>query len=85
MKKKEVLNRLSIDVLGDDCVFINNKHISFAYQVADTVIKEEFKGMYRYFGGLQCDYEQDSPEFKLLEKWLCEIAESVLKKIKEVS
>jgi len=78
MKKQEVLKRFRIDKIGDDTIFIQNKFFNFSYTIADSVVKDEFKGQYRYFGGLQCDYDQNSEEYKNLEKWLIEIAERTL-------
>ena len=78
MKKSEVLKQIRIDKISDDTVFIQNKLLNFAFTLVDSVCREGLKGQYRYFGGLQCDYDSDSPEYKQLEKWLCEIAESVL-------
>ena len=79
MKKQEVLNQFRIDKIGTDTVFIQNKFFNFSYTVADSVVKEELKGKYKYFGGLQCDFEQGSEEYKNLEKWLIEIADITLK------
>ena len=78
MKKSEVLKQITINKLSDDTVFIQNKLFNFAFTLADSVCREDLKGQYRYFGGLQSDYDSDSPEYKQLEKWLCEIAENVL-------
>lgn len=78
MKKNEILNNLRIDKLGSDTVFITNKWFNFSYTIADKIVKDEFKGQYRYFGGLQSEYDKDSVNYKALEKWLCEIAEKVL-------
>ena len=78
MKKSEVLKQLRIDKLGSDTVFIQSKLFNFSFTLADSVCREDLKGQYRYFGGLQCDYDSDSPEYKQLEKWLCEIAQNVL-------
>ncbi len=78
MKKAEILNKYRIDKLGSNTVFIQNRYFNFSYTIADTVVKEEFKGQYRYFGGLQCEYEQGTEEYKNLEKWLCELAENTL-------
>ena len=78
MKKSEILKRLSIEKLDDVTVFIQNKYFNFAYTVANSVVKDEFKVEYRYVGGLQCAYEQDTPEYKQLENWLCDIAERIL-------
>ena len=82
MTKKEHLKNIEIKTITNT-VFINNKNFSFCYTSANDVVKEEFKNQYRYFGGLQCNYQEDSPEYKNLENWLCEIAEWVLKFTKQ--
>lgn len=78
MKKQDALKSLRIDKLDSTTVSIQNKYFSFSYTIADTIVKDEFKGKYKYFGGLQCDYEDGTENFKNLEKWLIEIAERVL-------
>ncbi len=68
-----------IDVLDKNTCFISNRFFNFSYTKADAVVKDEFKGIYKYFGGLQCEYEQDTPEYKALEQFLSEKAEILLK------
>lgn len=80
MKKNEILKNYSLNKLDDKTVFISGRSFNFSYTIADTVVKDEYKGQYRYFGGLQCNYHQDSEEYKNLENWLCELAEQALKK-----
>jgi hypothetical protein len=84
MKKSEYLKQLKIDKLGENTIFIQNRFFNFSYTIADTVVKEEFKGQYRYFGGLQCGFDEDSEEYKRLERWLCEIAENTLECINKL-
>jgi hypothetical protein len=79
MKKVEILKGYRLDKLDDSTVFIQNRHFNFSYTRADNVVKEEFKGQYRYFGGLQCQFHEDTVEYKNLENWLCELAENALK------
>ena len=79
MKKKDILSKYTINKLDNDTVFIQNRYFSFSYTVADSIVKDEFKGQYKYFGGLQCDFEVDSEDYKNLEKWLIEIAEKIIK------
>lgn len=55
---------------GDDFMFV--------YNIADSMVKEEFKGQYEYLGGLQCNYEKDTPEYKELESKLEDLARLVL-------
>lgn len=68
-----------IDVLDKNTCFISNRFFSFSYTKADSVVKDEFKGKYKYFGGLQCEYEQDTLEYKELESFLIKKAEAILK------
>jgi hypothetical protein len=84
MKKSEYLKQIKIEKLGEDTIFIQNNHFNFSYTIADMVVKEEFKGQYRYFGGLQCEFSDDSEEYKRLERWLCEIAENTFACIKNL-
>ena len=58
MKKNEILNSFRLDKLGNDTIFIQNKYFNFSYTVADSIVKDEFKGKYKYFGGLQCNYDE---------------------------
>jgi hypothetical protein len=78
MKKNDILKKYRIDKLDESTVFISSKEFDFAYTIAKDIVKDEYKDRYRYFGGLQCNYHQDSEEFKNLENWLCEMAELVL-------
>ena len=78
MKKKEILKRYELNKLDDNTIFIQNKEFNFSYTKADSIVKDEFKGVYKYFGGLQCNFHEESNEYKILEKWLCEIAENNL-------
>ena len=75
---KEILKRLVIDKLDNVTVNISNKEFNFTYTVADSVVKDEYRGKYRYFGGLQCNFDTNTDEYKELEKDLCRIAETVL-------
>lgn len=78
MNHSELLKSYELNKLDENTVFIYNKHFNFSYTKADSVVKYEFKGQYKYFGGLQCRFEKDSQQYKILESNLCEIAESVL-------
>ena len=75
---KRLLKRLTIDKLDDITVCISNKEINFMYTIADSVLKDEFKGQYEYVGGLQCNYKKDSDMYNLLEKELCKLACKIL-------
>lgn len=78
MDLNKELEHLTINVIKDT-VFIQNKKINFSYTAVKKLIKEEFQEQYRYFGGLQCNFENDSDDYKVLENKLCDIAESILK------
>lgn len=78
MTKAEILSSYRIDKLDENTVFIQNKHFNFNYTKADSVVKDEFKGKYEYFGGLQCNYEKGTENYKNLEKWLIEICRKLL-------
>ena len=80
MKKSEILSRYTIIKLDEYSVFIQNSHFHFAYTIADSVVKDEYKGKYKYFGGLQCGFIEDTQEYKQLENWLIEIVDKILKK-----
>ena len=78
MNDPKILHSYRVDKMGKDTVFISNRFFNFSFTIADKVVKDEYKGMYKYFGGLQCEYLEESAEYKTLEKCLCEIAEKIL-------
>jgi hypothetical protein len=67
-----------IQILTGETVIINCDRFMFSYTPADNVVKDEFKGQYKYFGGLQCEFEEASTSYKLLEERLCGIAQLAL-------
>lgn len=77
MNLKEILKDYKLVKMGTT-VFISNKYFEFCYTQTKGLIKEEYIGFYRYFGGLQCNYDQNSSEYRILENALCEIAEKIL-------
>lgn len=83
IKIKEIFERFSVEVWGDT-VFINNRHFHFTYNKPD-IIMPEYAGDARYFGGLQCEYERESNDYKMLENELVRIAENALKLRKQES
>lgn len=83
MKKSEILKNYQLSKLDDNTVFIKSKDFYFSYTKADSVVKDEFKGKYKYFGGLQCNVTREN-EIQL-EKWLCELAENALNIKKDYS
>ena len=77
MEKKEILNSYELTKFNNT-ISIKSKHFMFTYIPPNDIVKEEYKDQYRYFGGMQCNYEEDTEEYKQLEQWLCEIAEKIL-------
>jgi hypothetical protein len=75
----KVLESYKIYKLDNISVSICNKEFNFSYTIADKVVKDEFKGKYKYFGGLQCNYTVESELYNLLETRLAIIAEKILK------
>ena len=81
-KMREMFEQFHIDVMGTT-VMAHGKEFDFFYTPADDkIIKPEYQGTFRYFGGLQCGYDSDSHEYRQLENRLCDLAEAVLKEIK---
>ena len=78
MIEEEVMQNIDIHKLDESCVSIMGDNVSFFYQIADAVVKEEFKGEYRYFGGLQCNYLDGTDEYTQVEKITMEMAEKEL-------
>lgn len=78
MKKSEILKNYTLNKLDDSTIFIKNNHFNFSYTIANTIVREDLKDKYRYFGGLQCNFNEGSNEYKDLEKWLCEIVEKLI-------
>ena len=77
-----MFEKFHIDIMGTT-VMIQGKEFDFFYVPPDDkIIKPEYHGTFRYFGGLQCGYDSDSPEYRQLENKLCDLAEAVLKEIK---
>jgi hypothetical protein len=78
MKKSEILKSYILTKLDPKTVSIKSRDFDFFYMDSRDIVKPEFKDSYRYFGGLQCNYHNGSPEYKELERWLVELAEQVL-------
>ena len=83
MKVRETFKQFRIDVI-DTTVFISSKSFNFSYTAANDIIKPEFRNKFRYFGGLQSGFEENTPEYRQLEGWLCDLAESTLIQIKAI-
>ena len=73
----EIFKRLTVEKLDDISVLIYNKHFNFSY-MSIMALKKENQKDYRYLGGLQCEYSDDTTEYKEIESYLIKLAESVL-------
>jgi len=73
----DIFKRLTIEKLDDISVLIYNKHFNFSY-MSIMALKKENQKDYRYLGGLQCEYSDDTKEYKEIESYLIKLAESVL-------
>ena len=69
---------IKLEIWDADTVFITSSEFHFTYIVSDSIVKDEFKGKYRYIGGLQCKFKSDSEEYKKLEKSFIKISEILL-------
>lgn len=78
MEKSIELKKLQINVLDPYTIVIKGDNVFFSYTSLDDTEKEKS----RYFGGLQCNYEVDTAEYKQIEKWLCEICENLFTVLK---
>jgi hypothetical protein len=78
MKKSEILKSYTLTKLDPKTVSIKSRDFDFFYIDARDIVRDEYKDSYKYFGGLQCNYNTESPEYKELERWLVELAEQVL-------
>ena len=74
----DIFKRLTVEKLDDISVLIYNKHFNFSY-MSIMALKKENQKDYRYLGGLQCEYSDDTKEYKEIESYLINLAESVLK------
>ena len=84
MTKDDYLKNLNISVGPGKTVFINGKKLfDFTYTALPPTCDAQLISKYRYFGGLQCNLEEGSPDYKVLEGWLCDIAEMILKFTKQ--
>lgn len=83
MKMRDIFQQFRIDVIGTT-VFITNHDYNFSYTPVTDIVKPEYQDQYRYFGGLQCGFEVNTPEYVRLEGWLCDLAEATLKQVKAI-
>ena len=79
MTKEEIFNNCEINIFDKNSICIQNREFMFAYNQPDSIVKDEFKGMYRNFGGLQSSFLEDSPEYEELYNLLLECSEQILK------
>jgi hypothetical protein len=77
------IKRLTINYLGTGSIQIDNRELSFVYNQPDQFVKDEFKGKYINFGGLQCKYKNGTQEYEELYSYLLDLAETIIKKIEE--
>ena len=83
MTKEQIFNNCEIKIFDKNSLYIQNQEYMFAYNQPDSIVKNEFKGMYRNFGGLQSGYMEDSPEYEELYNILLEHSENILKLLYE--
>ncbi len=83
MTKEEIFNNCEIKIFDKNSLCIQNREFMFAYNQPDSIVKEEYKGLYRNFGGLQSGYLEDSPEYEELYNTLLEHSENILKLLYE--
>ncbi len=83
MTKEQIFNNCEIKIFNKNSLCIQNKEFMFAYNQPDSIVKNELKGMYRNFGGLQSGYLEDSLEYKELYNTLLEYSENILKLLYE--
>jgi hypothetical protein len=69
------MKNINIMVFNEISLSIRNDEFNFAYFRTKPP---------EWFGGLQCNFEQDSKEYKELETKLVNLAETILKEIKEL-
>jgi hypothetical protein len=72
---------MNISIIGK-AVFIKSEDYNFMYdkEMSNCEKANDINEVYRYYGGLRCNYEDSSEEYKELEQSLCMMANSVLKK-----
>jgi len=83
MTKEQIFNNCEIKIFDKNSLCIQNREFMFAYNQPDSIVKEEYKGIYRNFGGLQSGYLEDSTEYEELYNILLEYSENILKLLYE--
>lgn len=76
---EELFKRYALTKLDNETVHISSRdNFDFCYTIADAVVRKEYIGQYRYFGGLQSNFEEGSEDYINLEEKLCLMAEKAL-------
>jgi hypothetical protein len=69
--------KIEITTLYKNSVSIHSEDFDFMFTIADTVVREEFKGQYRNFGGLQSNFAAKDINDKL-EILLMDLSEKII-------
>ena len=69
--------KIEITTLFKNSVAIKTEDFDFMFTVADSVVRDEFKGKYRNFGGLQTNFDNAGLNNKL-EVLLMDLSEKVI-------
>jgi hypothetical protein len=69
------MKNINIMIFDEISLSIRNDEFNFAYFKTNPP---------KWFGGLQCNFEPESKEYKELETKLVNLAETILKEIKEL-
>lgn len=70
-KPKTRINTFDVTCFDNDLHIDCKGHLGFAYLPVND-------GQYRYYGGLQCNFEIGTPEYKAIETLLCDISDKFL-------
>lgn len=70
--------KFEVTVHDRNSVTLSSPDFIFIYQNADSMVKDEFKGQYKYYGGFQSNLDPKSEEYKKLEQVMANIAEVIL-------
>jgi len=75
------MKNISITILGKS-VQICSKYFDFVYdkEISNDEKANDINEVEHYFGGLQCNFEEGTKEFKELHDKLCVFSNIVLKK-----
>ncbi len=75
------MKNLRINTIGK-MVSISSDNFNFCYdkEMSNCPIANDVTNIYSYMGGLQCNYKEDTDEYKKLHNRLCELANYILVK-----